>query len=94
MLSRFAGAAEQFGEHALLVNPYDVEETARAIDQLQDAGVTIGGLVVEPFLTVHDAVDPVAVTVTEAATGDRLGVATDLGRATATMRGRLARSWP
>lgn len=55
----------------------------------RDAPVTIGGLVVEPFLTVHDAVDPVAVTVTEAATGDRLGVATDLGRATATMRHAL-----
>ena len=53
------------------------------------APVEIGGLVVTPFLTVHDAVDPVAVTVTEAATGDKLGIATDLGRATATVRHAL-----
>jgi phosphoribosyl 1,2-cyclic phosphodiesterase len=51
--------------------------------------VEIGGLVVTPFLTVHDAVDPVAVTVTEAATGEKLGVATDLGRATAPVRHAL-----
>jgi phosphoribosyl 1,2-cyclic phosphodiesterase len=51
--------------------------------------VEIGGLVVTPFLTVHDAVDPVAVTVTEAATGEKLGIATDLGRATATVRHAL-----
>lgn len=31
VLSRFAGAAEQFGEAALLVNPYDAEGTAEAI---------------------------------------------------------------
>jgi len=53
------------------------------------APVQIAGLVVTPFLTVHDAVDPVAVTVTEAATGDKLGIATDLGRATATVRHAL-----
>jgi phosphoribosyl 1,2-cyclic phosphodiesterase len=53
------------------------------------APVEIAGLVVTPFLTVHDAVDPVAVTVTEAATGDKLGIATDLGRATATVRHAL-----
>lgn len=51
--------------------------------------VEVGGLVVTPFLTVHDAVDPVAVTVTEAATGEKLGIATDLGRATATVRAAL-----
>ena len=33
VLSRFAGAAEQFGEHALLVNPYDTQGTADAIQQ-------------------------------------------------------------
>ena len=54
-----------------------------------DRPVDIGGLVVTPFLTVHDAVDPIAVTVTEAATGDKLGIATDLGRATATVRHAL-----
>lgn len=51
--------------------------------------VEIGGLVVTPFLTVHDAVDPVAVTVTEAGTGEKLGIATDLGRATAPVRHAL-----
>jgi phosphoribosyl 1,2-cyclic phosphodiesterase len=51
--------------------------------------VEIGGLVVTPFLTVHDAVDPVAVTVSEPATGEKLGVATDLGRATASVRHAL-----
>ncbi|HET7274795.1 MAG TPA: MBL fold metallo-hydrolase [Longimicrobiaceae bacterium] len=49
----------------------------------------IGELVVDPFLTVHDAVDPVAVTVTEAATGEKMGIATDLGRPTATVRHAL-----
>jgi phosphoribosyl 1,2-cyclic phosphodiesterase len=51
--------------------------------------VQIGGLTVTPFLTVHDAVDPVAVTVTETATGEKLGIATDLGRATASVRHAL-----
>ncbi|HEX8246433.1 MAG TPA: MBL fold metallo-hydrolase [Longimicrobium sp.] len=53
------------------------------------APVEIGGLTVTPFLTVHDAVDPVAVTVTETATGEKLGIATDLGRATQTVRHAL-----
>ena len=54
-----------------------------------DSPVRIGPLEVAPFLTVHDAVDPVAVTVTEALTGQKLGVATDLGRPTATVRSAL-----
>jgi trehalose 6-phosphate synthase len=33
ILSEFAGAAEQLGEGALLVNPFDVEQTADAIHQ-------------------------------------------------------------
>lgn len=45
----------------------------------------IGDLRVDPFLTVHDAVDPVAVTVTEEGSGEKLGIATDLGRPTATV---------
>lgn len=49
----------------------------------------IGGLEIAPFLTVHDAVDPVAVTITEVESGDKLGVATDLGRPTATVRAAL-----
>lgn len=53
--------------------------------------VTIGDLRVEPFVTVHDAVDPYAVTVTEVGTGEKLGIATDLGRPTAAVRHALGR---
>lgn len=49
----------------------------------------IGDLFVEPFITVHDAVDPVAVAVSDQATGLRLGIATDLGRPTAQVRHAL-----
>jgi phosphoribosyl 1,2-cyclic phosphodiesterase len=49
----------------------------------------IGDLRVEPFLTVHDAADPVAVTVMGVGCGTRLGVATDLGRATEGIRHSL-----
>lgn len=52
----------------------------------------IGPLRVEPFLTVHDAVDPVAVAVVDTETGTRVGVATDLGRPTAQVRHALAAS--
>lgn len=52
----------------------------------------VGGLELHPFLTCHDAADPLAVTVTEPATGHKLGVATDLGRATATARHALTGS--
>lgn len=47
---------------------------------------TLGALRIEPFLTVHDAVDPVGITLIEQSTGTRLGVATDLGRPTAQVR--------
>ncbi len=50
----------------------------------------LGPLLVEPFLTLHDAVDPVAVTVTDTLTGSKLGVATDLGRPTTSVRAALA----
>lgn len=49
----------------------------------------IGVLEVRPFLTVHDAVDPVAVTLENTATGARLGLATDLGRPTTAVRAAL-----
>jgi phosphoribosyl 1,2-cyclic phosphodiesterase len=52
--------------------------------------VVIGGLRIEPFLTVHDAVDPFAVTVTEIATGQKLGIATDLGRPSVAVRHALS----
>lgn len=54
-----------------------------------DESLRIGDLRVDPFLTVHDAVDPVAVTVTESTTGEKLGIATDLGRPTAAVRHAL-----
>lgn len=44
--------------------------------------VEVGDLEVEPYITVHDAAEPVAVAVREPATGLRLGIATDLGRPT------------
>ena len=50
----------------------------------------VGGLRVEPFLTVHDAVDPVGVAVVDEDSGLRLGVATDLGRPTAQIRHALS----
>jgi phosphoribosyl 1,2-cyclic phosphodiesterase len=52
--------------------------------------LSIGALQVRPFLTVHDAADPVAVTVQDVRTGARLGIATDLGRPTAAVRAELA----
>jgi phosphoribosyl 1,2-cyclic phosphodiesterase len=49
----------------------------------------IGPFEVEPFITVHDAADPVAITVRHVETGSKMGVATDLGRPTAAVRARL-----
>ncbi len=51
---------------------------------------TVGELRVDPFLTVHDAIDPVAVTITGTRCGTRVGIATDLGRPTAGIRHSLA----
>lgn len=50
---------------------------------------TVGDIRIEPFLTVHDAADPVGVAVVDECTGFRLGVATDLGRPTAQIRHAL-----
>ena len=52
----------------------------------------VGSLRVEPFLTAHDARDPVAVALTDPTTGIKLGVATDLGRPTSQVRHALASS--
>ncbi len=49
----------------------------------------IGDLEIEPFITVHDAADPVAMAVADPSTGLRLGIATDLGRPTAQVRHAL-----
>ncbi|HSM37372.1 MAG TPA: MBL fold metallo-hydrolase [Longimicrobiales bacterium] len=50
----------------------------------------IGDLEIRPFLTAHDAADPVAVCIQDTRTGHRLGVATDLGRPTAAVRHALS----
>lgn len=55
-----------------------------------DEPFRVGDLLVRPFLTCHDAVDPRAVTVEEPESGLRLGVATDLGRPTTPVRHALA----
>ncbi len=49
----------------------------------------LGDLRIEPFITVHDAADPVAVAVVDTAADIRLGIATDLGRPTAQVRHAL-----
>jgi len=51
---------------------------------------SIGPIRVQPFLTVHDAADPVGVALVDEETGSRLGVATDLGRPTAQVRHALS----
>ena len=66
------------------------KETVREYDSA--VPFDLGPLRIEPFLTVHDAVDPVAVTVTDTRTGSKLGVATDLGRPTTSVRAALAGS--
>ncbi len=50
----------------------------------------VGDVRVEPFVTVHDAADPVGVALVDECTGLRLGVATDLGRPTAQIRHALS----
>lgn len=52
---------------------------------------TVGGLFLEPFITVHDAVDPVAFAIVDQPSGLRLGIATDLGRPTVQVRHVLRR---
>jgi len=53
--------------------------------------VDLGDLRIEPFLTCHDAVDPVAVTVRQRASGLKVGIATDMGTPTAAVRHALRR---
>ena len=50
----------------------------------------LGGIRVEPFLTVHDAADPVGIALVDLATRARLGITTDLGRPTAGVRHALS----
>jgi phosphoribosyl 1,2-cyclic phosphodiesterase len=53
--------------------------------------VDLGDLRVEPFLTCHDAVDPVAVTVRQQSSGLKVGIATDMGTPTLAVRHALRR---
>jgi phosphoribosyl 1,2-cyclic phosphodiesterase len=52
----------------------------------------VGSLRIEPFLTAHDARDPVAVALVDTESGYKVGVATDLGRPTTQVRHALAHS--
>jgi phosphoribosyl 1,2-cyclic phosphodiesterase len=49
----------------------------------------IGPFEIQPFLTVHDAADPVAIAIKHTENGCKMGVATDLGRPTASVRAAL-----
>lgn len=57
--------------------------TERVISYRPGDRFRVGAVRVESFLTVHDAADPVGVTLVDTATGARVGIATDLGRPTA-----------
>ncbi len=54
--------------------------------------VDLGDIQVEPFLTSHDAIDPVAVTLRQRSSGLKVGIATDLGTPTVSVRHALQRS--
>jgi phosphoribosyl 1,2-cyclic phosphodiesterase len=62
----------------------------RIIDYEPGRAFTVGDVRVEPFLTVHDAADPVGVAVVDECTGLRVGIATDLGRPTTQIRHALS----
>jgi phosphoribosyl 1,2-cyclic phosphodiesterase len=62
----------------------------RVVEYRPGVPFALDALRVEPFLTVHDAADPVGVAVVDAERGYRLGIATDLGRPTAHIRHALA----
>lgn len=66
-----------------------LQGTERVVHYRSGEPVEIGPLAVHPFLTVHDAVDPIAVTLSERESGEKLGIATDLGRPTASVRHAL-----
>ena len=60
------------------------------VEYRADRHFIIGDVRVEPFLTVHDAADPVGVALVDECTGLKLGIATDLGRPTAHIKHALA----
>ncbi len=49
----------------------------------------LGDLQVQPFLTCHDAIDPIGVTVRQRGSGLKVGIATDLGTPTVSVRHAL-----
>lgn len=52
-------------------------------------GLQVGSLAIDPVSTCHDAADPVAIVVRHVRSGLRVGIATDLGRATVPVRQSL-----
>ncbi|HET9948966.1 MAG TPA: MBL fold metallo-hydrolase [Longimicrobiales bacterium] len=62
----------------------------RVVEYRPGRPFSLGGLRVHPFLTVHDAADPVGVALEDEGPGIRLGIATDLGRPTAQIRHALS----
>lgn len=57
--------------------------------QLPVSGLQVGSLMVDPVSTCHDAADPVAIVVHHMRSGLRIGIATDLGRATMPVKNAL-----
>jgi phosphoribosyl 1,2-cyclic phosphodiesterase len=51
--------------------------------------IDVGDLRVEPFLTCHDAIDPIGVTVRQRPSALKVGIATDLGTPTLSVRHAL-----
>lgn len=90
--------ARRFGTPLYLTDPTReaCQSLLRGEEEIRSYRATfpfqVGGLLVEPFLTVHDARDPVAVAIRDPKSGFKLGVATDLGRPTAQVRHALAES--
>ncbi|MDH3733598.1 MAG: MBL fold metallo-hydrolase [Gemmatimonadota bacterium] len=57
--------------------------------ELPPEGLRVGSLEIDPVATCHDAADPVAIVVRHVPSGLRVGIATDLGRATVPVRQAL-----
>lgn len=81
---------------------YIAEATARTCADLLSGGeevryyragkaVDLGDLRFEPFLTCHDAIDPIGVTIGQRTSGLKVGIATDLGTPTVSVRHALQR---
>jgi len=64
--------------------------TERVLEYASARPFRIGPFELRPFLTAHDAADPVALALVHLPSGLKLGIATDLGRPTAAVRHALA----